>query len=201
MFLFEVHEHLEPGFKLVLKNGDAMVPMGYDDEHKGPIWLPLGNSIESALRHPEDQELEFKLLHAGLDDTTSGLKLVAQTKTEARNDQRALVLVDGCTDPEVGVTNIAEAFDRTMPELITHSSGSGMTRRLYLFGPGDALFISWSARSLGTNRPKRFIIAWDGYSLTESLVSRPRRRQFRSAKKQEQVRTHHSPVRRQELHP
>lgn len=199
MFLFEVHEHLEPGFKLVLKQGEAMVPMGYDDEHKGPIWLPLGNSIEAALRHPDDQALEFKLLHAGLDDTTSGLKLVAQTRTEAYQDERALVLVDGCTDPEVGVTNIAEAFDRTTPELITHSSGSLMTRRLYLFKPGDALFISWSARSLGTNRPKRFIIAWDGEALTESLVSRPRRRYFHQ-KRAAREKTRHS-EQRQELHP
>lgn len=177
MWLFEVHEGPRPGFKLVLDKGEADVLMGYDERVKGPTRLPLGNSIEGALVHPDDQQETFVLRHANLEEKNIGFCLTAQTKDEAAKDERALVLVDGCTDPEVGVTNIAEAYGKPMPELVTFTHGNGTTRRLYLFKPGDALFISWPARALESNRPKRFIISWDAQKkqLVEEAVGRPRR--------------------------
>lgn len=190
MWLFEVHDDVRAGFRLILKAGEAGVPMGYDETTNGSAWLPLGNSIERALVHPDDQDLEFQLLRAKLEDTTSGLCLVKQTEEEARAEQLALVLVDGSTDPEVGVTNIAEAFGKPTPELITYARGNGHTRQLYVFKPGDALFISWSAKALDAPRPKRFIIVWDGERLRELAVGRPRRnsrppRKVREERKQE----------------
>lgn len=187
MLLFEVvDEGPRPGFKLVLRHGKAGVPMGYDEKYQGDTWLPLGNSIDNALAHPDDQQIPFKLLHAHLNYKSIGFCLTVQPAEEAVLEKRALVLVDGCTDPEVGVTNIAEAFDRPMPELVTHTQGDGHSRRLYIFNHGDALFISWSAASLDASRPKRFIVTWDAekQQLLELAVGRPRRNS-RPPKKQE----------------
>lgn len=177
MLLFEVHDSPRPGFRLILKQGEAGVPMGYDEKDKSDTWLPLGNSVEKWLAHPDDQNQEFVLLHAHLEEKSIGFCLTGQTTEEAALEKRALVLVDGCTDREIGVTNIAEAFDKPMPELVTYTQGGGHTRRLYIFRPGDALFISWSAASLDANRPKRFVITWDAeqQQLVETAVGRPRR--------------------------
>lgn len=198
MLLFEVHDSPRPGFRLILKHGEAGVPMGYDDKSGGPTWLPLGNSIERLLAHPDDQDREFELRHAHLEEKNIGFVLTGQTKGEAALEKRALVLVDGCTDREIGVTNIAEAFGKTMPELVTYTQGGGMARRLYIFKPGDALFISWSASALGTDKPKRFIISWDAekQELVETAVGRPRRN---SRQPRKQIR--HRPLAPRELHP
>lgn len=197
MLLFEVHDSPRPGFKLVLKQGEAGVPMGYDDKVKGDTWLPLGNSVERWLAHPDDQQEKFVLMHAHLEEKNIGFCLTAQTADEAALEKRALVLVDSCVDRELGVTNIAEAFDKPTPELVTYTSGAGSSRRLYIFKPGDALFVSWSAASLGTSRPKRFIITWDAEKrqLVETAVGRPRRNS-RPPKKQEKRRL---PVQPREL--
>jgi len=202
MLLFEVHESVRPGFNLVLDDGEAGVPMGYDDKVGGKTWLPLGNSVERWLTHPEDQREEFKLLHAHLEEKNIGFCLTGQTAEEAALEKRALVLIDGCTDPEVGVTIIAEAFGKTMPELVTHTHGDGHSRQLYIFNHGDALFISWSAASLEASRPKRFIVTWDAEKkqLLETSVGRPRRNS-RPTKKQEKKRQQQAPAVGQELRP
>jgi hypothetical protein len=201
MWLFEVHDDVRPGFRLILKSGEAGVPMGYDDKVKGDTWLPLGNSVEKWLRHPDDQQQEFKLLHAHLDEKNIGFCLTGQTTDEAALDERALVLIDACTDREIGVTNVAEAFGKTMPEFVLYTKGDGHSRRLYIFKPGDALFISWSAASLDSNRPKRFVISWDAEKkqLVETAVGRPRRAS-RPPKKQERSK-HRSPAPTRELRP
>ena len=212
MLLFEVHDSPRPGFRLILKQGEAGVPLGYDEETKGDTWLPLGNSVERWLVHPDDQAEEFVLLHAHLEEKSIGFCLTGQSKEEAALEKRALVLVDGSTDREVGVTNIAEAFDRPMPELVTYTEGAGHTRRLYIFKPGDALFISWSAASLDSNRPKRFIISWQEVEernaegettrvmrLLETPVGRPRRNSKQPRKQQKHQRQ--TPVRPRDLHP
>lgn len=201
MWLFEVNDSVRAGFRLVLRSGEAGVPMGYDEATNGAAWLPLGNSIERALQHPDDQRESFLLRRAKLEDKTAGLCLAKQSEEEAIAERMALVLVDGCTDPELGTTNIAEAFNKPTPELITYARGNGHLRNLYVFKPGDALFISWSARSLDADRPRRFIIAWDGEQLQELAVGRPRRnsrppKRVREEKKQQRDR----PV-QQELRP
>ncbi len=195
MWLFEVHDDIRPGFKLTLNAGEVGVPMGFDDAIKTTAWLPVGTSIERALRHPEDQKQSFSLLRAKLEDTTIGLCLVSQTEEEARAEKLALVLVHAITNPELGVTRIAEAHNKPSPELVTFTQGEEHLRNLYVFRPGDALFISWAARALGTDHHKRFIVAWDGEQLKELAVSRPRRnsRPPKRVRAQEQ-RTHQHPA-------
>ncbi len=200
MWLFEVHDDVRTGFRLTLRAGEAGVPMGFDETTKATTWLPVGNSIERALQHPDDQTQSFVLIRAKLEDTTSGLCLVKQSEEDARAEKLALVLVDGCTDPEIGATRIAEAYNKPSPELITCAQGSGHLRNLYVFRPGDALFISWSAKALGTNQPKRFIIAWDGLELKELAVGRPRRNS-RPPKRVREERSREIQPRRQELRP
>lgn len=199
MWLFEVHDGPRPGFRLNLRHGYAGVCMGQEGTCES--WLPLGNSIERALSHPDDQQLQFQLLRAKLEDTTSGLCLVKQTEDEARAERKALVLVDGCTDREIGVTNIAEAYGRSMPELVTYVESGGCVRRLYVFKPGDALFISWPARALNAHKPKRFVIAWDGEKLEETAVGRPRRNSRPPKKVREQERKQNRSAGPPELRP
>lgn len=198
MFLFEVREHVEQGFKLAWRNGEVLVALGYDTAANGPVWLPVGNSIERELRHPDDSGLPFHLLHAKLEDK-NGMVLTAQSEAEAIKEGRALVLVEACCDPELGATNVAEAYGRSKPELFSYTEDGSMIRRLFIFKPGDAVFISWSARSLGTEHPRRFIIAWDGQQLTEQAVGRPRRnsRPPKKVREQKKVRPQAAP----ELHP
>lgn len=206
MLLFEVNEEgPQPGFKLVLRHGEAGVPMGYDEKYRSDSWLPLGDSIEKWLVHPDDQQVLFGLLHAHLEEKNIGFCLTKQSKEEAALEKRALVLVDGCTDDNIGVTNIAEAYGKTMPEFVLYTQGSGHTRRLYIFEDGDALFISWSAASLNSNRPKRFIVTWDAEQrqLVETAVGRPRR-SSKPPRKQEQPkpkRRHQPQVQTRELRP
>lgn len=201
MWLFEVHDDVRAGFRLNLRAGEAGVPMGFDETTNGNAWLPLGNSLERALQHPEDQEVAFVLERARLEDKSAGLILTKQTEDEAHAERLALVLVDGCTDPEIGITRIAEAFNKPAPELITFAQGNGHTRRLYVFKPGDGLFISWSARALGTTHPKRFIIAWDGEELKELAVSRPRRNSRPPKRVREEQKVSQSRLKTQELRP
>lgn len=203
MLLFEVHESARPGFRLTLKHGEAGVPMGYDEKYGGDTWLPLGNSVEKWLTHPDDQQEKFMLLHAHLEEKNIGFCLTEQTTEEAALEKRALVLVEGCTDPEVGVTNIAEAFGKTMPMLVTHTCGDGHSRRLYIFNHGDALFISWSAAALEASRPKRFIVTWDAEKkqLVELAVGRARRSSKPPRKQQEKRHQRQAPVVDQELRP
>lgn len=172
MWLFEVHDDVRPGFKLHLRQGDVGVSLGYDSAYDNETWLPVGNSIASALRHEEDQELPFKLMRAKFEERNIGFVLTKQTDDEARNERKALVLIDGCTDPGIGVTLIAEAYGRERPELISYAEGKGQLRKLFVFKPGDALFISWPARALGAQAPRRFIISWDGEHLKELPVHR-----------------------------
>lgn len=175
MFLFEVREHKEDGFKLVLRSDEALVALGYDTDSKGPVWLPLGNSIERWLQHPDDQTEPFRLLHAKFEEKGVGMVLTAQTHDEALKEGKALVLIEGSIDREIGVTNIAEAYGKPKPELFSYTEDGSMIRRLCIFKPGDALFISWPARAIDAPGPKRFIIAWDGEQLVETAVGRPRR--------------------------
>lgn len=198
MWLFEVHDSPRLGFRLNLRRGFAGVSMGYDDATNGESFLPLGNSIESALDHPDDQGLAFSLIRAKLEEKTSGLCLVKQTEDEARDERKALVLVDGCLDRDVGITYIAEAYGKPTPELVTYTQGRGWVRKLYVFKPGDALFISWPAKALGTQHPKRFVITWDGSDLVETPVGRPRRNSRPPKKVREQMRQQRPP-RPQEL--
>lgn len=165
MLLYEVHEYLRCGFGVVLRPGRAGVPLGFDGEASVPQYLPLGHSIDGLLKHPEDAEENFRLHWGALDEKTSGLCLVHQTETEARADRKALVLVDGCVDEELGVTTIEQARGRPMPELITYTQDSSMRRALYLFNEGEALYVCWTARSLDAKKPRRFVITWDGEQL------------------------------------
>jgi hypothetical protein len=199
MFLFEVREHVEDGFKLVRRGNEAMVALGYDTAAKGPVFLPIGNSIERELRHPDDYNLPFRLLQGKFEEKGVGTVLTAQTREEALKEGKALVLVEACCDPELGVTNVAEAYGKSKPELFSYTEDGSMIRRLLIFKPGDAVFISWSARSLGTERPKRFIIAWDGAQLTEQAVGRPRRNSRPPKKVREQKKSR--PMAAPELRP
>ena len=199
MFLFEVRENVQTGFKLVMRNHQALVALGYDNSHQGPVFLPLGNSLEKLLRHPDDQDLPFRLLHARLEEKTTGMVLTAQTTDDALAEGKALVMVEGCMEQSMGVTVVADAYGRTRPELLSYTEDGAVIRRLFIFKPGDALFISWSAMALDQDYPKRFIIAWDGRDLRELAVGRPRRNFRPQLKRQEESTPERQQVALQEL--
>ncbi len=186
MFLFEVREHIEDGFKLVMRGNEALVALGYDTDANGPVWLPLGNSLERALKHPDDQRQDFRLLHARLEEKSAGMVLTAQTREEALAEGKALVLVEGCIDQSLGVTSIAEAYGRSKPEQISYTEDGCIIRRLFVFKPGDAIFISWSAAALDRDYPKRFILSWEEGVLKELPVGR-RPRNFRRPRKEQET--------------
>ncbi len=188
MWLFEVHDDVRPGFRLSLRPGRTGVSLGYDEEIGGESWLPVGSSIDKWLRHPDDQDLSFGLRHANLEDKNIGLCLTEQTAAEAARDDRALVLIEGCIDAEAGFVDIADAHNRPAPSLVTYASGNGHVRKLYLFKPGDSLYVNWSARALNANQPKRFIITWDADA--KELLAEPLRRPhrgWRSKKRQQRT--------------
>lgn len=169
----EVH-HLE-GFRVTMRPAPG-VCMGSDDQLGSRTILPLGKSITRYLGHREDSSESFRLLFGKLTDTNSGLCLVAQTEEEARRDDRALLLIDVCTDPSAGVTTrIVEARDRTCPETITYTSEGGGGRQLYLFKPGNGLFISTTWHGQPHLMRHKFILEWNGSHLVEIPCHRSRR--------------------------
>jgi hypothetical protein len=157
--------------------------MGHDDEVGNQTILPLGGSLWKLLTHPADQTEEFRLLRGNLEETTAGLVLVKQSEKEAREEKRALVLVAGCHDESLGTTKIYTAYDHTSPDPITYTQGDGCKHALFIFRPGDGLFISWPAEALGSTRPKSFIVSWDGTEMKERVVNRNPRRPRRPWKK------------------
>lgn len=162
MQLFEVGEHIRPGFKLTTEEGRRpSVPLlAFDNEAKGPTCVSLGNSLCKLLRHPEDRGTQWTLLWGKLRDTNVGLTLVAQTEEAAKKDRQALVLLDRCYLPNVPLTEVVSTYEYADPERLTYSVGEGHQRDLFLFKPGEGLLIRWDRRLLGTNKDLKFILVW-----------------------------------------
>lgn len=194
MWLFEVTDTVNTGVKLVLMPGRMGVPLGTDAKYGTPMMLPIGRSISRCLEHPDDQEESFKLKRGRLEEG----KLVKQTEEEAAASGKALVFIDRCTDSELGMTRIAEAWGKPSPTLVKVFGTLGYDVELYEFKPGDALFICWPAAALDQRHPKRFIISWDGQQLVEELCRRkPHQRRVRKQQRafaQEQPSQHEQPV-------
>lgn len=178
MWLFEVLDSARPGFRITLRSGCACVHMGVDDQNRSAL-LPLGHSLERLLVHDEDQTAEFVLLRAQLKETTAGLCLTRQSEEEAQTEQRALVLfdtwnTDGCV---TGAARLEVAYGYPMPDLVTYTKGRECQRGLYVFKPGDAIYIHWVGDKSANEPEKRFILRWDGSQMQERLCRRrgPRR--------------------------
>lgn len=172
MFLFEVTDVIRAGARLVQQASGIGVPLGIDKPTGTTILLPVGKSISRWMTHPDDAGGGFILHQAVLKHPPSGRCLVRQPLNEAMSERRALVFVDCCVDEELGMTRIDKARRRKTPEYIAGFQGQGHTRDLFLFEPGDALFICWPAAAIGVRSPKRFIISWDGQQLLEEACQR-----------------------------
>lgn len=183
MWLYEVHEGPRPGLRVSLSSAHVGVQLGFDDEYATPAVLPLGRSLTRLLVHKDDEQSPFMLMRANLEETTAGLCLTKQSEEEARAEKKALVLIDGRTVAG-GVTHIGHARGKPAPELVTYTQGDGCRRELYVFKPGDALFISWAHEG---SRPKKFVIEWNGQDLVEQAVARrwERHHQKRRGRQQE----------------
>lgn len=182
MWLYEVHDAPRRGFRVSLRPGQAVVPMGIDEETKCQAVLPIGKSIMRHLDYSADSGKSITLLRARLDYTTAGLMLVRQDERDAIAERRALVLFDENHDPASGITRVESSMLHSQPQLITWTKGDSCVRSLYLFRPGDGLFVCWSATDDGTpGRPKRFIVHWNGSELVETPCQRqrPKRRRRR----------------------
>jgi len=175
MWLFEVTDEVRTGVRLVSQPGRVGVPLGEIAENGMTRLLPVGKSISRLMAHQDDQKGTFTLYRAALKSPPSGRCLVRQPATDARAEKKALVFVDRCLDQELGTTMVAKARGKRPPERIAEFLGDGCSRTLFLFEPGDALFICWPAGALGEERAKtakRFVIAWDGCQLLETPCQR-----------------------------
>ena len=184
MWLFEIHDEVRPGFRVSMSPGPAHVLLGRDDACGNRTCLPIGHSIRKYLEHEDDADADIRLNHARLEERNVGLILVRHSVEEAREERKALALVYGCSDPELGETRAEEAWGHGKPEQVTFTQGDGCRCDLYVFRPGDALYIHWPATVLGTHRPKKFIAEWDGEQMKTRLF-RPRQRWPRSRLREE----------------
>lgn len=162
MKLYEVGEDVRAGFKLTVQEGiTPHVQMAtMDDLIGGPACLSLGSSLCRELRHPDDQGKPFVLRWGEIDYRSAGMMLISQKREKAERDHRALVLVDRCYVGEL-MTDVESVDGRSQPEHLTYASGDGVRRDLFLMRPGNALYIRWHKKLLGSRFHRKFIISWD----------------------------------------
>ncbi len=169
MRFFEVQDEVRDGFRVSMKPTPG-INLGGDEDSDGFVRLPLGSSLRNVLTHPEDLAEAFYLLYGKLEHTSAGLMLIAQPPEEREKDTTALVLVERCDYAPAGIKRVDVAYGKGQPECVTHVREVGLGRDLYLFHPGDGLYIDWDDPTTGR---RRFIIAWDGRELS-TLICRPR---------------------------
>lgn len=180
MWLYEVKDDVRLGVRVLLTPGHVGIPLGTDQHYRTPITLLFGRSLSRELDHPDDHHEEFILKRGSLQESNSGYKLIKQTEQEATEEGKALVFIDRCTDDELGHTRVTVAWRRSSPKLLMAEDNPGLRREVYEFNKGDGLFICWPPAALDQRHPKRFIIEWDGTTLTEVVCQRrPRSRQRR----------------------
>lgn len=163
MHLYEVGMDVRRGFKVVLAEGKVpVVPMvSKSIETGGPTVIALGKSICRELHHPDDRKRTFRLNRADYHETTAGLMLVAQSEEQNAKDERALVLIDQCWLPTVPMTDVRPAKQYTKPEHLAYSVGDETRRDLFLFLPGNGVFVHWDYRLIPeATEHLRFILAW-----------------------------------------
>lgn len=168
MRFYEIHNHVEPGFKISLTPTPG-VNMCFDSEHNNWMTLPVGRSIKRYLVHPDDQSHGWFRLHFGdLRETSQGLCLVSQPEEAAEESDLALVLVDRSLDWKVGFTRVQPARGCSRPQLITYAGDREWRRELYRMHPGSGLYIDWSNRA--TDERHKFRAVWDGRELKETTT-------------------------------
>jgi hypothetical protein len=179
MRLFEVGEHVQEGLPVTMYVGRMpCVSLGVDIETKECRSIELGNSICRELKHPEDNAVRFRLTRASFDQTAlHAIKLVALHKTEP-DDGLALIVVARSELPEVPMNRVTSSREHTDPEHLTKVRSDGSGYDVFLFRPGNGLYIAWSRRLTGLKYDLCFVISWDGEELERKWVRGPKRREL-----------------------
>lgn len=161
MWFYELKAQLHSGF-LIDMEPEPRVKAQLDATRV--LVLPLGRSIKRYLVHPEDTQQQFRMRFGDLQDSTQGLVLVKQEIEEAKNDQRALVLIGLVTDPTEGeAIRFDPPRDGRAPQVLQD--------RILVFEPGDAMRVNYLSRVA----PFQTELEWDGrrmYRNSRKLESR-----------------------------
>lgn len=177
MRLFEVGEHVQEGLPITMDVGHTpCVSLGADVATNELHFIELGNSICRELKHPEDSSVRFRLKRARFDQAAvSTIKLVALHATEP-DDDLALIVVARSELPGAPMNGVESAYKHTDPEHLSRTRGYGSGCDVFLFRPGNGLYISWSRELTGLKHNVCFVIAWDGAVLHRLERGSKRRR-------------------------
>lgn len=179
MQLFEVGEHVQEGLFVTMEVGHKpCICLGADIETNELHFIELGNSICRELKHPDDAPERFRLKRARLDQNALHIiKLLALHKSEP-DDGLALVVVTRSELPGVPMNVVESARKHTDPEHLSRTRGGGSGCDVFLFRPGNGLYISWSRRLTGLKYDLCFVISWDGEVLHRLERGRQRQREM-----------------------
>lgn len=142
--LYAVNGSVNPGFRVTRCSLGYGVGLGVNPTTRDSHILRLDDSLSRLLGNEEDADVKFTLRFAKLvvceDEIT---RLGAQTLEEAKADRSVLVLVDLCTDTDLGVTKIGPNHRIPQaPHELARNDSRGASCVLYEFQVGDSLYVS-----------------------------------------------------------